>query len=298
MHRSMFECVIRSPSRFFDENPSGRIINHFSNDTGIIDTQLLPAIIEVVEMVLILLGYAITVFVINPWFLIPMSILLISYVILTKVTSDPLAESKKLDLIYKGPVFSMFSSTISNILSIRVYEQEENFKRKFANLLERNTRCNLTFWNLNRIFGFLVEIFTLTASTVGIFTNLLFFSDDRALVGQSILYLISIVEMTNFGFRQLVFSYMMMSSVERNLNYTVLPLEDRLIKKTDAQFRPRNDPRLPDEEEFLREEKASKIKRKRSSTNILNKEPIEPEGQKKNVWPVAGNIIIYLNKNK
>jgi ATP-binding cassette subfamily C (CFTR/MRP) protein 4 len=239
-------------------------------------------------MVLILLGYAITVFVINPWFLIPMSILLLSYFILTKVTSDPLAESKKLDLIYKGPVFSMFSSTISNILSIRVYEQEDNFKKKFAHLLERNTRCNLTFWNLNRIFGFLIEIFTLTASTVGIFTNLLFFSDDRALVGQSILYLISIVEMTNFGFRQLVFSYMMMSSVERNLNYTVLPLEDKLIKKTDAQFRPPNDPRLPDEEELLVNEKASRAKRRHSSSSKSYQQPSEPVGQIKNVWPVAG----------
>lgn len=41
LHNSMFLNVINAPMRFFDTNPSGRILNRFSKDIGNID-ELLP----------------------------------------------------------------------------------------------------------------------------------------------------------------------------------------------------------------------------------------------------------------
>ncbi|KAA0713229.1 Multidrug resistance-associated protein 4 [Triplophysa tibetana] len=40
LHTRMFNCILRTPVRFFDINPIGRILNRFSKDIGQLDSQL------------------------------------------------------------------------------------------------------------------------------------------------------------------------------------------------------------------------------------------------------------------
>lgn len=44
LHDTMFTSVLTAPMRFFDTNPSGRILNRFSKDMGAVD-ELLPKVI-------------------------------------------------------------------------------------------------------------------------------------------------------------------------------------------------------------------------------------------------------------
>lgn len=44
LHRTMFNSVVGATMRFFDTNPSGRILNRFSKDIGAID-EILPKVI-------------------------------------------------------------------------------------------------------------------------------------------------------------------------------------------------------------------------------------------------------------
>lgn len=53
LHDRMFAAILAAPCRFFDTNPSGRILNRFSKDMGAIDEQLPKAMIEAMQVKLI-----------------------------------------------------------------------------------------------------------------------------------------------------------------------------------------------------------------------------------------------------
>lgn len=50
LHNRMFYTLIRTPMRFFDTNPSGRILNRFSRDMGAIDEVLPRVILETLQV--------------------------------------------------------------------------------------------------------------------------------------------------------------------------------------------------------------------------------------------------------
>ena len=48
VHEDMIESIIRCPSKFFDKNPSGILINKFSTDLGVIDNNIIMGLWEAV----------------------------------------------------------------------------------------------------------------------------------------------------------------------------------------------------------------------------------------------------------
>lgn len=53
LHNSMFESIINTTMRFFDTNPSGRILNRFSKDLGSIDEWLPKTILDAAQVRLV-----------------------------------------------------------------------------------------------------------------------------------------------------------------------------------------------------------------------------------------------------
>lgn len=50
LHNKMFHCLLEAPMRFFDTNPSGRVLNRFSKDMGAIDEMLPKSLIDVIQV--------------------------------------------------------------------------------------------------------------------------------------------------------------------------------------------------------------------------------------------------------
>lgn len=71
LHDRMFRCISRATMRFFNTNPSGRVLNRFSKDMGAIDEVLPMALIDCVQIGLSLLGIIVVVGIANPWLMIP-----------------------------------------------------------------------------------------------------------------------------------------------------------------------------------------------------------------------------------
>lgn len=52
IHSNMFHCLLKAPMRFFDINPSGRVLNRFSKDIGAIDEILPRVLLEALQVML------------------------------------------------------------------------------------------------------------------------------------------------------------------------------------------------------------------------------------------------------
>lgn len=99
IHNMMINCILKTPMRFFDVNPSGkksdipnhklyeklykfdslipgRLLNRFSKDLGAVDEILSLAFVESFQILSVLIGIMVQVLIINWWLLLPMSIMI------------------------------------------------------------------------------------------------------------------------------------------------------------------------------------------------------------------------------
>lgn len=78
LHDKMFGAMLITPMRFFDTNPSGRILNRFSKDMGAIDEMMPRIMLDAVQIILVMCGILVVVLIVNP----PMILALLGSVIL------------------------------------------------------------------------------------------------------------------------------------------------------------------------------------------------------------------------
>lgn len=71
LHELMIEGLVRSPTKFFDVNPSGRLINTFSNDLGLLDMTLPFSFTDMIEGPIVSIAMLINVFTIQIYFIPP-----------------------------------------------------------------------------------------------------------------------------------------------------------------------------------------------------------------------------------
>lgn len=101
LHNTMFDRVIGTSMRFFDTNPSGRILNRFSKDMGNIDEWLPKTILDAGQILLIMAGSLVLVALVNPYFLILVAIISVFFLLLRNVFLKSSKNIKRLEGISK-----------------------------------------------------------------------------------------------------------------------------------------------------------------------------------------------------
>ena len=68
-HNRMLKGILYTSLRFFESNPSGRILNRASKDQQVLDEALPLALIDTMQYLLITLGSIVIIGIANPWVL-------------------------------------------------------------------------------------------------------------------------------------------------------------------------------------------------------------------------------------
>lgn len=109
LHNRMFDSVISSSMRFFDTNPSGRILNRFSKDIGNIDEWLPKAVLDAGQNSLVMIGSLVLIALVNPYFLVLIAVISTFFLLLGIIFLKSSKNIKRLEGVSKFLCLKLYS---------------------------------------------------------------------------------------------------------------------------------------------------------------------------------------------
>ncbi|XP_077987901.1 ATP-binding cassette sub-family C member 5-like [Glandiceps talaboti] len=168
MHDIVFVKVFKSPMKFFDTTPSGRIINRFSKDLDEMDARAplqAEGFLQSFLTIIFSLAMIGVVFPIFFAFIIPVFIVFFIVYLYFRVSVRVL---KRVDNVTRSPWFSHISASAHGLSSIHAFEKEHDFNKRFEKLMDINSMPFLLFnlglrWAAIRLEMLTVAITVITA---------------------------------------------------------------------------------------------------------------------------------------
>ncbi|XP_078581936.1 ATP-binding cassette sub-family C member 5-like [Branchiostoma floridae x Branchiostoma japonicum] len=140
-HKRLFQSVFRSPTRFFDTTPNGRILNRFSKDMDEVDAQLPFQLNLLLEQLWIVVASIISIAVVFPWLLVaiaPISVLFYAaYYFFRAVVRD----LKRFKNISRTPWLCHMTESLQGLTTIHAYNKDDDFRKKLNRLLNQHTHA-------------------------------------------------------------------------------------------------------------------------------------------------------------
>ncbi|XP_011701011.1 PREDICTED: multidrug resistance-associated protein 4-like, partial [Wasmannia auropunctata] len=234
LHNTMFSNLLQACMSFFHTNPSGRILNRFSKEVGILDELLPKTMLEAIQIFFIVCGVMIIEVIINQWMLIIIVILIVLLFFATKFYLKVVQDVKRLEGVMKSPIFSHVNETLNGLPTIRSSGNEiaKMMRKQFDVLQDHHSGTWYLFLTCSAAFSIFGDlIMCLFLACLCFF--LIFINKNDSIDGnksglaisQSLLLLGSL----QYGIRVSVEAMTLMTSVERILQYTNLPKEEPVI---------------------------------------------------------------------
>uniref|UniRef100_A0A182NL50 Uncharacterized protein n=1 Tax=Anopheles dirus TaxID=7168 RepID=A0A182NL50_9DIPT len=226
LHDAMFKGCVTTTMRFYDTNPSGRILNRFSKDMGSVDELLPKAMLDATQIILSLCGTLVVTVIVNPLFLIPLAVLGVVFGFVRRIYLKTSKNIKRLEGITRSPVFSHLSASLAGLPTIRAFGAQNELIREFDAHQDIHTASFYMFITASTAFGFALDLLCLIFVFIVVFSFLLLEQDslgDR--VGLAITQAMALTGMMQWGIRQSAEVANFMMSVERLLEYRDLSPE-------------------------------------------------------------------------
>ncbi|CAB0034969.1 unnamed protein product [Trichogramma brassicae] len=232
LHNRAFSALIRAPLRFFDDNPSGRILNRFSKDTIGIDELLTKAMLDAGQNLLNIAGALTLTCIVNQIFLAPALIIAVICYWIRKVYLKTSKNIKRLEGMTRSPVFTHLTATLNGLTTIRACNAHEVLKKEFDNFQDTNTSAWYLAITTSTAFGFSLDLFCFIFTALVTFSFLLIQTQIPAgSVGLAITQVMATTGMIQWGMRQSAEVANQLMSVERVLEYAFLSPEPNLQDK-------------------------------------------------------------------
>jgi ATP-binding cassette subfamily C (CFTR/MRP) protein 4 len=220
LHNSGLKGVTLTSSLFFDLNPTGRIINRFSKDIGVIDGPLQLYLYESIANTFLVLAYVIVTILIVPLNLTFVPVWVVMIVLLFRTVSATIVKLRRLELVARGPLLSTVGSVMNGLPTIRCLNLHQKFLKDIKKHTALHFRAYITFHSFLRFLQFYADL----ASTFVICLNIIVIislkgnidpalaafslSSSSALSGLSALWIKNLVEMSSsMSSAQRVFDY-------------------------------------------------------------------------------------------
>ncbi|KAM7349634.1 ATP-binding cassette sub-family C member 4-like isoform 2-T2 [Cochliomyia hominivorax] len=225
LHDRMFGCILKATMRFFDTNPSGRILNRFSKDMGNIDDSLPRFMSEFTHLAFVMLGVLVVICIVNPILLIAVGLVAIVDFVIIKLYLRSSQDLKRLEGTRRSPVFSHVSATKSGLATIRSRKCEKVMIEEFDYQQDIHSAAYHLTLTSNTALGLWLDCVNVLILLNSVTFSFILYSDGNTYsgnVGLAITQAMMLTGMVQYGLRQLGEAFQQMTSVERILEYTKL----------------------------------------------------------------------------
>ena len=130
LHFNMLTRLVKSPVKFFDVTPVGRIVNRFASDFDNIDRALAENCIGVFSSTFALVSCFGVIIWVLPLFALWLVPLLTCYYKVQKSYRLCAREMKRLNSTARSPIFQHFNETLQGLITIRAFNATERFSDK------------------------------------------------------------------------------------------------------------------------------------------------------------------------
>ena len=159
-HNRMLKGILYTSLRFFESNPSGRILNRASKDQQVLDESLPLALIDTMQYLLMTLGSIIIIGITNPWVLLILIPLVPTVLWLRRFYMRSSRQLKRLESVTRSPIYALFSSSLDGLTSIRAFDVQGDFLNMFMERIDTNSRAYFILIAAARWFGLRLDLMT------------------------------------------------------------------------------------------------------------------------------------------
>jgi ABC-type multidrug transport system fused ATPase/permease subunit len=217
--------ILRAPLRWLDTVPVGRILNRFTADFHIIDSQLANNISFGAGSFLGLIGVIVAGLFVSPWIVLLAGVLLVICMYYALAYLDGARPVKRLESTAKSPVFEQFGSALTGVSTIRGFDKAQVYLERMYKKIDDYTTATWHLWLFNRWMGWRMSLVgSFFASFVSIFI-LITPGIDSALAGFALAFALEFSSTVMWTIRLYANIELNMNAAERVIEYTELPTE-------------------------------------------------------------------------
>ncbi|XP_053947387.1 probable multidrug resistance-associated protein lethal(2)03659 [Anastrepha ludens] len=240
LHDRLFRGITRTSMHFFNVNSSGRILNRFSKDIRVVDTDVPHTLLDCIAFVIDVSGVLIIVAVANYWLLVPAAFIVTCLFLFRYIYINTSRSVKRIDSITRSPIYSLTNQTFQGLSTIRALQAESALDSEFHDYMNGNTCAWFLFISSTRAFAIWSDVLCVLYIAAVTFSFLVLRSEfNSGDVGLAILHSMTMIGMCQWGMRQTAELENDMTSVERILEYTQQPPEPPL--HTDPHKKPKGE---------------------------------------------------------
>ncbi|KAI2695411.1 hypothetical protein CBS147332_9340 [Penicillium roqueforti] len=181
LHYVVLRTVIRATPQFLSTVDNGSILNRFSQDMTLVESQLPIGVLITVSNLFSSIASAALIATGSEYMAISLPFLIFAVFLLQHVYLKTSRQLRLLDLESRSPLYSHFLDTVEGLATIQAFGWEEDFQNKNSRLLDVTQR---TYYMLNCIQGWLNLVLDLiVAAEAIIVVSLAVFLRQKTSVG-------------------------------------------------------------------------------------------------------------------
>lgn len=150
LHERLTRRVFAAPFRWWDKTPLGNVLNRFSKDTEVQDTEQVENLQPVLDYSVQVLFVAIVITVVLPVFLLPAAVISFVFFCIGRLYLRNALAARKEVAAARSPLFSTLGDSTSGVTTIRAYGRSGAFAARYKRQTDNYNRMQLCEEGLDR----------------------------------------------------------------------------------------------------------------------------------------------------